>query len=245
MNETIVIDPRFCGPRRSGNGGYVSGLMAAFIDGPARVSLRSPPPLSTPIRVERDSQGIVAVHGDTMVGTAAPATVAAQIPSIPEVSAIEAARARYEAESDDHALPFCFVCGPRRTAGDGLRLFTGPVDGSPVNADFWTPDETLGDEQGLVRPEFLWAAHDCLGAFSLRMSDRLCLLGALAADVRRRPKVGERLVVLAWPTGSEGRKHGADSALIDANGAPVAIANALWIEIRDPAFLKKLKSGDA
>ena len=242
MTETIVIEPRFCGPERSGNGGYVSGLMAAFIEGPARVSLRSPPPLATPIRVEAESEGIVAYHGDTMVGMAEKATVAAQLPAVPSVAAIEAARARYEAECDSHPLPHCFVCGPRRSPGDGLRLFTGPVDDSPVNADFWTPHESLGDEQGLVRPEFLWAALDCPGAFSLRMSDRLCLLGALAADVRRRPKVGERLVVMGWPTGSQGRKHGADSAVIDADGAPIAIAHALWIEIRDPQFLKQLKS---
>ena len=28
----------------------------------------------------------------------------------------------------DHRYPTCFVCGPERAQGDGLRIFTGPVE---------------------------------------------------------------------------------------------------------------------
>ena len=44
---TVVIDRRFNGPEHSSNGGYACGSVAAFIDGPAEVTLRVPPPLDT------------------------------------------------------------------------------------------------------------------------------------------------------------------------------------------------------
>src|SRR5215218_4317713 len=48
----IVIDRRFRGPDQSGNGGYTCGLVAGAMDGPAAVTLRLPPPLEVPLRVE-------------------------------------------------------------------------------------------------------------------------------------------------------------------------------------------------
>ena len=44
---TLVIDDRYNGPPASANGGYACGRIAAFVDGPARVTLRKPPPLHT------------------------------------------------------------------------------------------------------------------------------------------------------------------------------------------------------
>ena len=41
----VTIDPRFNGPPDSGHGGYVSGVVASFLEGPARVRLHRPPPL--------------------------------------------------------------------------------------------------------------------------------------------------------------------------------------------------------
>ena len=37
----VTIDPRFNGPPDSGHGGYVSGVVAGFLQGPARVRLRT------------------------------------------------------------------------------------------------------------------------------------------------------------------------------------------------------------
>ena len=62
MTEPLVIASRFCGPPGSGNGGYVCGRIAAYIDGPVIVTLRRPPPLATPMAVDRDSEGSVRVH---------------------------------------------------------------------------------------------------------------------------------------------------------------------------------------
>ena len=54
MRNQITIAKRFCGPPRSGNGGYVCGSLAAFVEGTAEVTLRRPPPLDRPLFVERE-----------------------------------------------------------------------------------------------------------------------------------------------------------------------------------------------
>ena len=59
----------------------------------------------------------------------------------------------------------------------------------------------------------------------------MALLGRLTARIDRLPEIGERLVVIGWPMGVEGRKHFAGSALLDADGDEVAVAAATWIEI--------------
>src|SRR5580692_6394852 len=62
MTQTLLIAPRFCGPPGSGNGGYVCGRIAAYLCGPAQVTLRRPAPLATPLAVERDGGGSVRIH---------------------------------------------------------------------------------------------------------------------------------------------------------------------------------------
>jgi len=239
----IVVDARFCGPKNSGNGGYSAGLVAAFVDGPARVSLKSPPPIDTPMRVSRDGAQITVRHGETLVATAKPARLDIEVPEPPEPADVKAARAAYLEHEASHYLPYCFVCGPKREEGDGLRIFAGPAPESTLNADFWRPHDGLAGEDGLVRPEFLWAALDCPTAFAIRLPEgRVCLLGAIAVEVKRRPKPGERLEVLAWKVDQDGRKHMADSALVAPSGDAIAVAEALWIELVDPELIKTLRS---
>lgn len=239
----VVIDKRFCGPKNSGNGGYSAGLFAQIIDGPAAVTLKSPPPLNEPIALRKTDDGFEARAGDQIIAQIEPAKIAIDIPTLPDDDAVTAAHDAFLKDSGgEHLIPYCFVCGDRRAVGDGLRIFTGPAPASPVNADFWTPGDDLAGEDGLVRPEFLWAALDCPSAFALRLWPRLTLLGRIAVDIRRRPKPGERLIAAAWPDRSDGRKHYASSVLLDENRNVVAAANALWIEVRDEALLAQLKA---
>ncbi len=235
----IVIDKRFCGPAASANGGYAAGALAAFIDGPAEATLKAPPPLGARLAVERRGETVVALQDGTLVAEARPARVAVDLPPVPDAKAIEAARAEFHANPQSRIFPNCFVCGPRR--GDGLRIFAGRAAGA-VNADYWTPTDDLRAPDGLVASEFVWAALDCPSAFALRRTDGLCLLGRYAVDIARRPKPGERLTVIAWKDRSEGRKHYASSALVDEDGETAAAANALWIDVADPEFLKKLRT---
>src|SRR5262249_49760578 len=83
MTDSLVIPARFCRPPGSGNGGYVCGRIAAYVDGPATVTLRRPPPLATPMAVKRDADGSVRIHhGSTLIAEAAcsPGSLAPQIP---------------------------------------------------------------------------------------------------------------------------------------------------------------------
>lgn len=238
------IAHRFRGPPQSGNGGYTCGLMANHLDGPAKGMLRQPPPLDTPIDILRDGEGVKAMAGDLLIGTAVPAEIRIDLPAIPDAAGIEAAREAYLATAQTHAIPGCFVCGPKRSPEDALCLFTGPVPDSPVNADTWVPAEEYAGEDGLVRPEFIWAALDCPTAFALRHGDsKLCLLGSLTAEIYRRPAPGERLIAMAWKQGVDGRKNYADGALVDEAGKVIAAANAVWIELTDPKMIAAIRGG--
>src|SRR5215217_5593392 len=61
--DSIVLDPRFNGPRDSANGGYACGAIGELVDGPAEVSLLSPPPLGTPLGVVFTPDGGVEATG--------------------------------------------------------------------------------------------------------------------------------------------------------------------------------------
>lgn len=235
----VVIDKRFCGPKNSGNGGYCAGLFAQVIDGPAAVTLMSPPPLDTPITLRNIiDEKFEAAVGDRVVARMEPGTVAIDPPALPDNDAVNAARQAFLTDAQgEHLIPFCFVCGNRRAAGDGLRLFTGPAPNSPVNADFWTPGADLAGDDGKIRPEILWAALDCPSAFALRLWPRLTLLGRHTAEIYRRPKPGERLIAAAWREHSDGRKHYASAVLLDEDREIIAAGNALWIELSDDSPL--------
>src|SRR4051794_26153021 len=57
--DTLVLDPRFNGPPGSANGGYACGAVGELVDGPAEVTLRSPPPLGAPLGGPLRPQGVV------------------------------------------------------------------------------------------------------------------------------------------------------------------------------------------
>ena len=163
MMAPLVIAPRFCGPSDSGNGGYTCGLVAARLDRQAEITLRAPPPLAAPMTVERTADGSVRVlHGRTLVaeGTSLPDSLEVQLPHPVPVGEARAAgaRSRLRTHPDEHPFPSCFVCGPHRQPGDGLRILPGPVTGRDLSADLWYPDTSLAGPDGHLRPEFVWAA---------------------------------------------------------------------------------------
>ena len=137
--ETVVIPARFNGPPNSGNGGYSCGVVAAHIDGVARVRLHSPPPLDTGLRVERDAAGAVSVYsGDNLVASGRSEALDMAIPASPGLEAARRGRDNFPF-LEGHSLPTCFVCGSGRPERDGLELFTGPVDDSGLVACTWSP----------------------------------------------------------------------------------------------------------
>jgi hypothetical protein len=219
--DELVIDPRFNGPAGSANGGYTCGLIAGLLGGTAEVTLRRPPPLGRPLTVEREDGRVVVRDGDAVVAEAARAEVDLEIPEPPSYEDAVQASSRYPG-LEEHAFPTCFVCGPEREPGDGLRIFAGPL-GDGLFASPWAPTE--------VDERIVWAALDCPGAIAVGFPDRgETLLGRFAVRIDELPEVGEQCVVVAWPLGEEGRKLYAGTALYDEGGRPLARARATWIE---------------
>ena len=131
----FVVPARFCGPPESGNGGWVSGHLAAPVrPGPdaaaVTVRLRTPPPLDRELEVAgrgRRSAALEVADGEHLVarrrrrrgpGPAAYRPVCRSRSPRRPASAYEGLA--------DHPFPTCFSCGTGRDAGDGLRLRPGP-----------------------------------------------------------------------------------------------------------------------
>ena len=221
----LVVDPRFNGPPGSANGGYTCGLLAEAAGGQVEVTLRRPPPLARRLHVARADGAVRLLDGETLVAEAVPAKLDVEPPPAVSPDDAERAAARYPG-FERHAFPTCFVCGPDRQEGDGLRIFAGPVAGREVFAAPWVaPDD--------VAPPLVWAALDCPGAIAVGFPDRgETLLGRFAARIDRMPGRGEACVVVAWPLAEDGRKLYAGTALFSAAGEPLAVARATWIEPR-------------
>lgn len=227
--EQIVIASRFCGPPRSGNGGYSCGVLGRRFSGAACVRLHAPPPLERALALSEQPDLIRLLDGDTLIAQARPAELELTPPPPPELDAAQAASRQYIG-FHSHPFPTCFVCGPQRTEGDGLRIFPGKLDDGQVAAP-WTPASSLADRQARVRPEFLWSALDCTGffAFAPLPEGAPALLGELTARIERLPQAGEPCIATGWQLGSEGRKRFAGSALFSAAGELLAMARATWI----------------
>jgi len=233
---TLRIERRFRGPPTTGNGGYVAGLVAAALGGSnCTVTLKAPPALERDMTLTTHDAVATLSENDAVVVTATREPVEIHVPPPPSLEAARDAEPRFTGLSH-HIFPGCFVCGPDRSAGDGMRIFPGQLgDRACQVAATWEPDESLADEQGMVRPEFLWAALDCPGYFAAEDRAGLALLGRMSATIHRPVRAGEQLVVTGWPVESKGRKHRVGSAIHDSDGNLVAAASATWITLKSEA----------
>lgn len=234
MIENVVIERRFRGPPESGNGGYVCGLLGRNYRGAAQVTLRKPPPLDRELSLTgHGTEQLRLMDGDELVAESVPAELEIAVPEPPDLNTAVAASRGYVGFTDHH-FGGCFVCGPDRRAGDGLRIFAGDVSGRDLVAAPWTPDASLSGADGFVRSEYLWAALDCPGYFALH-TDRppsLMLLGRFVARLEGRARPGDDCVVIGWNLGSDGRKHHAGTALFSPERRCIGSARATWIELR-------------
>ncbi|MBL8201235.1 MAG: hypothetical protein JNK40_09720 [Chromatiales bacterium] len=234
--DRFEIAGRFCGPPRSGNGGYVCGRVASRLPGPVAVRLKAPPPLHTELRLESTGSAARLFDGTTLVAEARCAPLDLQPPRAPSRAEAERAAQDY-AGFHAHAFPGCFVCGPARQPGDGLRIFPGTVHAAGAGVGLlaapWTPDASLAGDGGTVRPEFLWSALDCPGGFAVLppVGGVAVVLGELWASIEGAVGAGEPCLVTAWPLAVDGRKHVAGSAVYGADGRLVARARAVWLEV--------------
>ncbi|WP_046468261.1 hypothetical protein [Allosalinactinospora lopnorensis] len=236
----LTVASRFNGPSASANGGYISGLLARCLGAKAaQVTLRMPPPLDRPLKVEQavDTQ-LRLLDGGDLVAEAVPAPEPDEIVDPVPIDRAEEAQRRFRGWSG-HPFPTCFTCGTGRDPGDGLRLFAGPVaDGvgkgeEDTVACVWRPHASLAPEgRDTVPEEIVWAALDCPGGWSSDVSGRPMVLGRMSAAVWRTPVIERLHVIVGRLTGTTGRKAFTASTLYGADGAVLAAARATWIMIQ-------------
>jgi hypothetical protein len=219
----IVIGARYNGPPGSGNGGYTAGRVAAHTPWEMpEVTLRLPPPLETELAVvaTHDLVRVTAPDG-SLVAEARPGAVDGAVPAVDHATAVSASR--NFAGLADHPFPTCFVCGPRRPADDGLRIFPGRLADGRTAAPFQVPDD--------ISPDLVWAALDCPGGWAVPQEGRPYVLGRCAVRIDALPAPGDQCVVMGEMTGEDGRKAFARTALYDPAGRAIAISRSVWIAL--------------
>lgn len=224
MSE-VVIGNRFRGPAGSGNGGWTAGVLAeaSGIRAPVQVTLRRPPPLERPLQV----LGRRLLDGQSLVAEAQPGSLTTQLDAVDAATARAAERAY--AGLVEHPFPQCFVCGPEREPGDGLRLCPGPV-GAGRTACTWVP----GTDE--IPPAYVWAALDCPGGWTSDIGGRPMVLGRMTAEVRTPVTAGRTYVVAGALLGTEGRKTRTATAVHDEEARLVARAEQVWIAVDPGVF---------
>ncbi len=237
----LIVARRFHGPPQSGNGGYVAGLLANRLGGPAETTLRAPVPLDRPLAVRSGDDGItVLCDGATLIAEVRPAPdFALDVPPAPDWATALACSA-HGGSGPDCEFHDCYVCGRSRRQGQGLQVWAARIpaagDRPAMAVSAFTPHANFAGADGLLAPEHLWGALDCPGADAV-LGDgdtRIVLTGRMTGAIDRLPRPGERCIVMAWPLGGgEGRKLYSGSAVVDGEGRVLARARITWIVVRN------------
>jgi hypothetical protein len=216
-----VIDPRFAGMPDIAHGGYTSGLMAGALGGhTVEVRLKRPVRPGRRLELRRAAGELVELRdGDDLLAEARPAQLDIDVPAPVSLAQAEAASARFPG-LHHHLFGECFVCGPDRAEGDGLRIFPGPVAGRRLVAAPWVPP---ADDAGQVPAELVWAAMDCPQLWALMVhapasTPDSVVTAAMVTRIDHPVVAGEPHVVIAWPIAREGRKWLAGAAIFGPGG---------------------------
>ena len=231
----VVVARQYRGPPQSGNGGYVSGLLAHALGADVTTAvLRAPIPLDEPLRLESGEGEVQLLNAEGALIARAGAGDRAELPAPPSapsyVDAEAAGRGFVGLDGGFH--PICFTCASGLAEGYGCRVFVGQLHGAALGvvAGVWTPHANFAAEDGLTRTEVVWAAIDCPGSLCWVVQGAGGgLLGTMTGEILRRPAAGEACVVLAWPLERSGRKLISGVALFTADGELLARARQIWI----------------
>ncbi len=248
--RSVTIPAIYKGPPDIANGGYVCSLFAEYIEGVIDVMIKRPTPLDRELQICADSGGIYyLMDGDQMIISAMPGVLDLTAPDAPSYEeAVKAAKASialkptpYTHVTGHGIHPICFCCGADVPDGEGLKIHPGRIPGKNMVAAPWTPALEHGDGLGYVRPELIWTALDCPGAYALwELTDtKPGFLGRLIGHIEKPLRPGEPCVVAAWPTGSEGRKLYTQTVLFGAKGQIIGRSLATWF-LMPPEMLKLL-----
>jgi len=241
MKDQIII-PDYCvGPPAMGNGGYVAGAFAAFLETrePVEVTLRAPAPLETPLDVVRETGARIFNQGQ-LIAEVCDTTLDLEVPSPPEWKEAEQVRPEsYSFGDRDNPLfpgrkgyhPICFCCGVENDKG--LGVFAAPVLNNAQVAAVWKTKAEWGNDSGNLPETYIWTALDCPGQFAYFAAGvRTGLLGRITAHILKPAKAGEEYLVTGWRIHVDGKKHFAGTALFDRKGELLARAKSVWIGTR-------------
>lgn len=240
LNTAFTIASRFNGPPNSGNGGYVSGRLAQFVEGPTQVTLRMPPPLDQKMEVNSVAgEQVQLMYDGQLIAEARTSSLDLVVPEPPSLEEAITASKSYAGFSS-HLYPSCFVCGPDRPNHDGMGIFAGPLEGRATStvAAPWRPQSEFGNADGLVSTEYIWGALDCPGAYSLPIGHEnasVILLGRLTAEITQPIYAEESYRVIGWFIERDGRKLYTGTAIFNAASEVCGKAKGIWIELKPKA----------
>jgi hypothetical protein len=225
---TIVIDPRFNGFPDVALGGYVGGVLSRG-RAKAEVTLRRPVRLGKQYQMVAMPDGTEALQeGNDVLAVVRDTSVDLQPPQPVGLEASKIASADYVGHRR-HLIPTCFVCGPSRPEGEGLRIFPGIVAGCDVVAAPWTPSVSLANSNGTVESEFVWSALDCPSIWALVLlgmadSDEKAVTARLAVELISPILARQPSVVVGWKVSETGRTRVAGGAIFSTDGQLLATA---------------------
>ena len=233
QSDEVQVHRRFRGPPTSGNGGYVAGLVAEWIDGPAEVDLLAPIPLEVPLHRRRDD-------AEVMLFDARP----------------DYARGRPLDDPLDFDLPGPPSRGRAGGGGDELPRPAGPSDPRllrlrhrtrpgrrPVHLSRRKPASRrgrggMGSRRGTGGTRTAMSRNAISGRCSIAPAISACASrgrwrcwreSRRGSSGRSRPANGLRIT--GWELSREGRKHHAATVIHDEAGEVVALSRGAWIEI--------------
>ena len=157
MDDTLIIERQFNGPRLSGNGGYVGGVLAGRFtrgfggDGTVEITLRAPIPIGRALQVVRDGNALLLRDGDTLICEARAGSVAhLEPPPAPTDWDDVLSRAETGGSPEDSDFTWCVVCGRKRG---------GPFERSAVHRPWGAADRRGRADRGSGRAGAVAARH--------------------------------------------------------------------------------------
>ena len=244
MDHQITLATRFQGPPGTGNGGYVSGLLAKelgldALQAGVEVTLRAPTPLEQTLEIRRAAEKASFHFGETLIGEAVAAPFELTVPKAPtydQAFSVQGQSPSLDPNSENIVPgglgfhPVCFCCGADVPEGQGLRVFASAVPGFEGVAAAWQPNEAFADDAGWLLPEVIWGALDCPGQFAFYVNGvRTGLLGRITAKVIKPVQASDQIVITGWQINVDGKKHFAGTALFNQGGECCAYSKQVWI----------------
>ena len=241
--ESFTVPKQFCGPPSSGNGGYFCGSVASFFDIPIEVRLKAPPPLDTTMHIQRGADLSAVYAGERLIAQVRPLTESIEpVPMLDLEAASQCSAEGLRGSLINHPFPTCFVCGPQRSEGDGMRVFTGPQEDTSLYGAKWHAHPAWSSNGTSIDPRYIWSALDCPSsgpAFATSVqadSDIAYVLGTLSVEIKGQVQVGEDYSIVCATDEDHERLYRTRVSLYGKDKSLLAAGYAVWIQVPRSMF---------